>query len=170
MHLDVFKNRILPLKDQLFRFAMRVLNDTNETEDILQDAMLKIWSKRVEWEHIDNIEGYCYRMVKNLVWDRIQSKDYQNESYEVHMHDKFDVENPFSTLIQEEQIKFIHKLINELPEPQRSAMQLRDIEGLPYIEIAEILDTSESQVKNHLFRGRKRIKQLFEEIYNYEQS
>lgn len=168
MHLEVFKNRILPLKDMLFRFAMRILNNAEEAEDVLQDAMLKIWSKKEEWENIDNIEGYCYRTVKNLIWDRIQSKDYQNEPYEVQIHDKFDNANPFSNLIQEEQIKLIHKLINELPEPQRTAMQLRDIEGLPYLEIAEILETSESQVKNHLFRGRKKIKQLFENIYNYE--
>lgn len=168
MYHAIFKNNILPLKNKLFRFALRITRDVNEAEDIVQDAMLKIWNKREEWESIDNMEAYCYRMVKNLVWDRVQSKDYQNETYEVGLHDGSDPQNPLSKMVQKEQIQLIHKLMTRLPDAQKATMQLRDIEGLSYLEIAEILSISESQVKNNLFRGRQKIKQLFEKIYSYE--
>ncbi len=168
MHHAVFTNNILPLKNKLYRFALRIIQDTDEAEDIVQDAMLKIWNKREEWNKIDNMEAYCYRVVKNLIWDRIQSKDYRNEKYEVQIHDSLDTRNPYSQMVESEQLRLIHKLMNKLPEAQKATMQLRDIEGLPYVEIAEILNISESQVKNNLFRGRQKLKQLFEKINNYE--
>lgn len=61
----------------------------------------------------------------------------------------------------------IHRLLNELPEKQRSIMQLRDIEGKSYKEIADILQIPEEQVKINLFRGRQKIKQRYTEIENY---
>ena len=96
MHHHVFQNTILPLKDKLFRFALRILNNADEAEDIVQDAMLKFWNKRNEWIKIDNMEGYCFQTVKNLIWDRIQSKDYQNKSYDMQIYERYDEDNPFS--------------------------------------------------------------------------
>ncbi|MDR2474807.1 MAG: sigma-70 family RNA polymerase sigma factor, partial [Bacteroidales bacterium] len=119
MQENVFKNTILPLKDKLFRFSLRILNNASEAEDIVQDAMLKVWRKRDEWDKIDNIEGYCYQTVKNLVWDRIQSKDYQNESYELQLHDSPEEQNPHSKLVNDEQIRLIHELIATLPAAQK---------------------------------------------------
>ena len=168
MHHHVFQNTILPLKDKLFRFALRILNNADEAEDIVQDAMLKFWNKRNEWIKIDNMEGYCFQTVKNLIWDRIQSKDYQNKSFDMQIYERYDEYNPFSKMVEDEQKKLIRDLISTLPDSQRAAMQLRDIEGLSYLEIANIMEVPESQVKNHLFRGRQKIKQLFDKIYNYE--
>lgn len=61
----------------------------------------------------------------------------------------------------------IHRLLNELPEKQRSIMQLRDIEGKSYKEIADILQITEEQVKINLFRSRQKIKQRYTEIEDY---
>ena len=61
----------------------------------------------------------------------------------------------------------IRRLINTLPEKQRSVMQLRDFEGKSYKEIAEILAISEEQVKVNIFRARQTIKQRFLETENY---
>ena len=58
-------------------------------------------------------------------------------------------------------------MINELPEKQRSIVQLRDIEGKSYKEIAEVLGLTEEQVKVNLFRARQRIKTKYNEINNY---
>ena len=65
------------------------------------------------------------------------------------------------------QILLIRRLINTLPEKQRSVMQLRDFEGKSYKEIAEILAISEEQVKVNIFRARQTIKQKFLETENY---
>ena len=70
-------------------------------------------------------------------------------------------------LAQSEQLGLIHRLLNELPEKQRSIMQLRDIEGKSYKEIADILQITEEQVKINLFRSRQKIKQRYTEIEDY---
>ena len=66
-----------------------------------------------------------------------------------------------------EKMQIIRRLFDNLPEKQRSIMQLRDIEEKSYKEIAEILDITEEQVKVNLFRARKSIRQQYIEIENY---
>ena len=68
---------------------------------------------------------------------------------------------------QDEQLRLVHHLINELPEKQRTIVQLRDIEGKSYKEIADVLQLTEEQVKVNLFRARQRIKLKYSEIDNY---
>ena len=74
---------------------------------------------------------------------------------------------PHEQLVNEERIAWIHRLINRLPEKQRLAMQLRDIEGKNYKEIAAALGQTEEQVKVNLFRGRQKVRQKILEIENY---
>ena len=61
----------------------------------------------------------------------------------------------------------IHQMMNRLPDKQRMAMHLRDIEGKNYKEIAIILNMTEEQVKINLFRARQKVKQWFNEIDEY---
>ena len=64
-------------------------------------------------------------------------------------------------------MELVRKLVNGLPEKQRSCMQLRDFEGKPYKEIAEILNISEEQVKINIFRARQSVKEKFQKLDNY---
>ena len=66
-----------------------------------------------------------------------------------------------------EQFQLVHRLVNELPEKQRTIVQLRDIEGKSYKEIADVLGITEEQVKVNLFRARQRIKLKYSEINDY---
>lgn len=61
-------------------------------------------------------------------------------------------------------MEWIGRLFAQLPEKQRSVMQLRDVEGRSYREIARVMDMSEEQVKITLFRARQRIKKNYEKI------
>jgi len=70
-------------------------------------------------------------------------------------------------LVIQERMAIIHRLINELPEKQRLIMQLRDIEGESYKEIADVLHLTEEQVKVNLFRARQKVKQRYTEIEGY---
>ena len=69
--------------------------------------------------------------------------------------------------MQREKVEIVRSLIDNLPEKQRSCMQLRDIEGKTYKEIAAILSITEEQVKVNIFRARQTIKQQFERYDNY---
>lgn len=61
----------------------------------------------------------------------------------------------------------IHSLVNRLPKKQRTVMQLRDIEGKSYREIADLMQFTEEQVKTTLFQARKKIKQQYLDIDGY---
>ena len=61
----------------------------------------------------------------------------------------------------------VRRLIDRLPEVQRTIMLLRDIEGTPYADIARIMQLGEGQVRVYLHRARGRIKRLIEETENY---
>lgn len=169
MSTDKFHRVILPLKDKLFRLALSVVRDKREAEDIVQDVLLKLWSRKDEWDEIENLEAYCFRSTKNLALDRIatansrltESVDLLNENTML-----IDRETPFVQFVRQEQMSFIERCMDELSENQKLVFQLRDIEGMSYREIAEIADISEDLVKVSLFRARKKIREQLSGLDN----
>ena len=162
-----FQDDILPLKDKLFRLALRITFDRAEAEDVVQDTMIRVWNKREEWTQFGSIEAYCLTVAKNLAIDRSQKKEAQNVELTPEMEEESEISGPYDQLVNNERMSIIHRLINELPEKQRLIMQLRDIEGESYKEIAKILNLTEEQVKVNLFRARQKVKQRYLEIDEY---
>ena len=161
-----FRNDILPLKDKLFRLALRITLDRAEAEDVVQDTMIRVWNKRDEWQQFESVEAYCLIVAKNLAIDRSQKKDAQNVELSPEMAEEADTSGPYDRLVNNERMKIIHRLIDELPEKQRLIMQ-RDIEGESYKDIAKVLQLTEEQVKVNLFRARQKVKQRYIEIDEY---
>ncbi len=162
-----FRNDILPLKDKLFRLALRITLDRAEAEDVVQDTMIRVWNKRDEWQQFESVEAYCLIVAKNLAIDRSQKKDAQNVELPPEMAEEADTSGPYDRLVNNERMKIIHRLIDELPEKQRLIMQLRDIEGESYKDIAKVLQLTEEQIKVNLFRARQKVKQRYIEIDEY---
>jgi len=162
-----FRNNILPLKDKLFRVALRITFDRAEAEDVVQDTMIRVWNKRDEWSQLESIEAYCLTVCRNLAIDRSQKKEAQNLELTPELEQTVIASGPYDQLVNEERMKLIHQLISELPEKQRVIMQLRDIEGESYKEISNVLQLTEDQVKVNLFRARQKIKQRYTDIENY---
>ncbi|MBR1801251.1 MAG: RNA polymerase sigma factor [Bacteroidaceae bacterium] len=164
-----FRTVLLPLKDQLFRLALRITLDRAEAEDIVQDTLLRVWERRTELAGVVNsLEAYCLTVCRNLALDRKERKEAQNLSLEE--GDRDAVDNAFSPQEQierDERLQRVHRLFNQLPERQRSIIQLRDIEGKSYKEIAMVLGLTEDVVKVTLFRARQRIRQQYEKIDAY---
>ncbi len=162
-----FRNDILPLKDKLYRLALRITLNSAEAEDVVQETMIRVWNRREEWQQFDSIEAYCLTVTKNLAIDRSQQKEAQNVELTPETQETPDASSPYDQLVNEERMNIIHQLVNNLPEKQRIIMQLRDIEGKSYKEISEILQLTEEQVKVNLFRARQKVRQRFTEIEEY---
>lgn len=162
-----FRNDILPLKDKLFRLALRITFDRAEAEDIVQETMIRVWNKRDEWQELESVEAYCLTVARNLAIDRSEKKDSQTVELTAEAEETPEASSPYDNLVSKERIRLIHRLMNNLPEKQRSIMQLRDIEGKSYKEIAALLRLTEEQVKVNLFRARQKVKQWFINIDNY---
>lgn len=165
-----FRNDILPLKNELYRLALRITLDHAEAEDVVQETMIKVWNRREQWNQIESIEAFCLTICHNLSLDKLKRMDNQAQSLDTQSHDTPDrsyAANPEEQAMQQDRIRLVRQLIDNLPAKQRSIMQLREIEGKSYKEIAAILSISEEQVKVNIFRARQTIKQKFIETENY---
>ena len=162
-----FRNDVLPLKNQLFRLALRITLNREEAEDIVQDTMIKVWDKRYEWGSIDSIEAYSLRIWRNLSLDRLKKRDNQNGSLEEEQPRQEPLSTPQDRLVDQDRLRIVKEIVNSLPEKQRTCMQLRDFEGKQYKEIASILGITEEQVKTNIFRARQTVKQRFQKIEQY---
>ncbi len=158
MSLQYYKENILPISDKLFRFALRIVGNRSEAEDIVQEVMIKIWNKRKDWEFIDNMEAWCVKMTRNLSIDKLRSKHRRTQDIDDLFHLKDNSATPLEKTESGDTVHHISKLMQELPEAQRLVMQLRDIEELSYKEIMEQLEMTMPQVKTNLFRARNKIK------------
>ena len=165
-----FKNDILPLKNELYRLALRITLNPAEAEDVVQDTMIKVWNRRDGWDEIESIEAFCLTICRNLALDRMRKMENQNQSLEEGEHEKPDqsyASNPEEQAMQRDRVELIRRLISELPEKQRSAMHLREFEGKSYKEIASIMAITEEQVKVNIFRARQAIRQKYIESEKY---
>lgn len=154
-----FQNDILPLKDKLFRMALRITMQREEAEDVVQETLIKLWKQRDNLEGIESLEAYAITMARNLALDHQKRASNNTISLDASPLISERSVNPYDNIYAQEGLRRINKLMAELPEKQRSCMQLRDFEGKNYREIAEIMSITEDQVKVNIFRARKYIKE-----------
>ena len=163
-----FQTRVLPLKDIIFRMAFRITQNQADAEDVVQETMMKVWKRREEWDQIDSMEAFCLTICRNLSLDKLRRMDNQVQT----LADDYDpadyshASNPEQVVIQQDRMKLVRELISQLPERLRSCMQLRDIEGKSYRDIAEVLGISEQQVKVNIFRARQSVRERYQKATN----
>ncbi len=163
-----FQNDILPLKNQLYRLALRITLRNAEAEDVVQETLIKAWNVRDKWDTIDNIEAFCLTICRNLALDSIKRHDNRNEALENVRADAADTHGtPLDRTTTNDQLLIVRRLVDSLPEKQRTCIQLRDFEGKSYKEIAAIIGIPEEQVKVNIFRGRQAIKTQFLKLDSY---
>ena len=162
-----FHDDVLPLKNKLYRLALRITQNSAEAEDAVQDTLIRVWEHREEWEQIDSIEAYAYTICRNIALDMAGKTGHGN----VQLNEDSSIFNVqcsmFNEFEQKERLSLVRKIMDSLPEVQRSIMELRDIEGKTYQEIGNILKLSESQVKVYLHRARTIIRQQADKIEKY---
>ncbi len=167
MKIITFQADVLPLKNILFRLALRITQNRADAEDVVQETMMKVWNRRGEWQQIENMEAFCLTICRNVSLDKLRRMDRQVLSLEDtpteaggydpidHSHSA----NPEQQAVQRDRLQQVRRIISQLPEKQRSCMQLRDIEGKSYRDIATILGITEQQVKVNIFRARQTVKE-----------
>jgi RNA polymerase sigma-70 factor (ECF subfamily) len=156
-----FKTNILPISNKLLRFATNFLKNGDEAKDAVQDVFLKLWQKRDELEKIENIEAYALQMTKNRCLDLIRANKTTPISAETDRKIKEEQVDAHLQLEFSESANQIKKIINKLPDLQRTVMNLRDIEQLSYDEIAEITELQLNAIRVNLSRARKKVRDEF---------
>lgn len=169
MEIKSYKERVLPLKNQLYRLALRIVGREDRAQDVVQEVLIKVWEKRAELKEVNNLSGYCARMTRNLAIDKIRSRHHQSTTA-LHQIQHFAAQSPtpYEATAENDTFKLIRKIIKKLPPAQREVFELRDFEGLSYKEIVATTGQSMSQVKVYLSRARFKIKtELIAEYENH---
>jgi len=141
------------------RFSLSLVGHTGEAEDIVQEVMIRIWDRRQQWKQIDNLEGYCMRMTRNISIDRIRSR--REDLVNINQAYSLTSASPSAQqdMEQKEAISRIREFMEQLPEKLRTAIRLREMEGMSYQDIARIMDISLDQVRVNLHRGRMKLRE-----------
>ncbi len=171
MEKEQFRAKIMVHKDKMYRFALSYTRSTSEAEDVVQDVLMKLWESRFSLDEIKSLEAWCMSLTRNKALDFLKrASNRLNISFEG-MKDikQFDAgtETPFQLLSQRENLETLMRIVNQLPEKQKAAFMLREIEGCSYLEICDVLETDMSQVKVNIFRARQSLKDKMNKIQKY---
>lgn len=148
MTTEVFQQQAGELRKQLVSIAHKYMGNTDEAEDIAQDAMVKLWLMREQLTL--PIAGMASIVTRNLCIDALRKK-----------HQTIDIaqlpdEADFSD--DGEQIEQLMKVIDSLPSTQRTILRMRHLQGMEMREIALVLGSTEVSVRKTLSRARKVVR------------
>ncbi len=167
MTAEEFKISVLPSKNKLYRFAYRILDNIEEAEDIVQEVFVRLWTKKDELKNCKSIDAFSMVITKNLCLDKLKLKR-NNKTELTEWNTPANFTTPYKITEMSDTINKVHKFIQQLPEQQRMIIQMRDVEGFEYEEIANILQINVNTLRVNLSRARKTIRDKLIKKLNYE--
>ena len=167
MNIQDFNTKVYPLKDKIFRIARRMLGQTEEAEDLVQEVFIRLWKKKDELDKYRSLEALAIITAKNLSLDRIKSRKLYFENWD---DQRKYIEGFAEKTVPEHSglVSGVQEAMKSLPDLPRLIMHLRDIEGYELEEIAGITGMQENAVRVALSRARKRIRELMIATKTYE--
>jgi len=166
MNQSDFLKVVLPFKDKVFRLSKRLLTSTEEAEDATQELLFKLWKNRDKIASYRNTEAFAMTMTKNYCYDRLKSKQASNLTL-IHSNYKEKETSLENKLEYIDSVDKVHLLIDNLPDQQKSIIQLRDIEQYDFEEICEMVNMKPTAVRVSLSRARKTIREQLTKQHNY---
>ncbi len=160
MELETFKSTVLPLRDKLLKYSVKLTDDGADAEDIVQEAFLKLWYIRDRLDGYQSVEALSVQVVKNLCLDKLRSKrmDRMPENSQSILADTV---TPEQLLEQHDAVAIIGRLIQQLPTLQQCIIRMKDVDGYELSEIAQITGTQIESVRVNLSRARKKVREQF---------
>ncbi len=156
----------------VFQLVFRLLGDREEALDVTQEVFLTVHRKLAAFRGESSIKTWIYRIAVNRAsnrfrwWNRLRRRgtvsldDHLSADKEPCLVDTIQCpgRSPEETLLRLEQRAEIERCLSRLPHEQRTAVVLRDIQGLSYEEIAQATKVSLGTVKSRIARGREELK------------
>ena len=147
------------LAPRVLGYAMRLLSDRAEAEDVTQEAMLRLWRVAPTWRTGEaKVSTWAYRVVTNLCTDLRRTRSRRPS---VNLDDAPEVADGsrgvVAAMIAADRMAVLQMALDQLPERQRQAVVLRHIEGMTNPEIAEILDVGVEAVESLTARGKRAL-------------
>jgi RNA polymerase sigma-70 factor (ECF subfamily) len=147
----------------LLQLCQRILGDLEEARDVVQVTFMKVWENRRKFDDRWSPNTWIYRIASNLAIDHLRSRKSRERSQEPVQQHMMQVassraDRDLSRLHQNEVAGIFRELSAGLSEKQRMVFLLREVEGMSTPEVAGILNSRESTVRNHLFNARRHLR------------
>jgi RNA polymerase sigma-70 factor (ECF subfamily) len=152
MTTETFKDEVQAMRPMLLGVARSFLGSDEEAEDVVQDALLRLWQLRDE--PIRNVRGFARIVVRNLCLSKVRRKQVMVDIGKADIADETETTN-------NEQIDRMMALVDALPTMQQTVLCLRHMQDMSMADIANLIGTSEATVRQSLSRARRSILEQF---------
>jgi RNA polymerase sigma-70 factor (ECF subfamily) len=169
-----FDALVLKYQHKLVKLVMRYVRNPAEAEDIAQEAFIKAYRALPQFRGDSAFYTWLYRIAINTAKNAVVSRDRSpieydldrssDESYDMQGRMK-DSETPEGLVLTDEIRSTVNAAIDALPEDLRTAIVLRELEGLSYEEIAATMDCPVGTVRSRIFRAREAIDRRLREVF-----
>lgn len=159
---------VLKYQHKIVQLVNRFVKDPSEAQDVAQEAFIKAYRALGNFRGDSAFYTWLYRIAINTAKNYLVSRSRRYSDYEVDVQDAEQVENapqlkgldtPDSILMNEQIVEAIKSAIENLPDEMRTAIMLREFEGMSYEEIAQAMDCPVGTVRSRIFRAREAIDQ-----------
>jgi RNA polymerase sigma-70 factor (ECF subfamily) len=157
---EAFADLVYTFQDAVYNLSYRMLGERMEAEDAAQETFLRAYSNLHRYDPSRPFKTWLLAIASNHAIDRIRKRrltwiSIDQEEPGPALSLSSDEPEPEEAALTRERSREIQKLLNELPPDYRAAVALRYWYDYSYIEIADMLDTTESAIKSRLFRARQ---------------
>ncbi len=165
---DAFGRLMEPLEQRVWRICWHYTGDREAASDCGQETMIRVWRSLDTWRGDNAFESWVYRIAANccLDWLRKKKRD-RSESMDALRDQGFDPADKApgteARVLAADERRRLREAIAALPEEQREALVLTQLEGVSYAEAAGITGVSEGTVKSRINRAREKLKELLAE-------
>jgi len=163
---SAFDLLVLKYQHRVLKLVSRFVNDAAEAENVAQEAVLKAYRALPAFRGESAFYTWLYRIAINtaknaLVSNRRRPVDFDLDLQDPDQYERQaklkDADTPEGVLLTDEIRLVVEKALEQLPEDLRTAIVLRELEGLSYEEIAEAMDCPVGTVRSRIFRAREAI-------------
>lgn len=172
---SAFDLLVLKYQHKILKLIMRYVRDSSEALDVAQEAFLKAYRAIRSFRGDSAFYTWLYRIAINTAKNHVVAAGRKPAYYDLDLQDSDnseifaklkDIDTPEALTLSEELRQTVDKAIRELPDDLRTAILLREIEGMSYEGIAQTMDCPVGTVRSRIFRAReaidKKIKPLLE--------
>lgn len=141
-------------REPAIRFSNSILKDIEESENLVQEAFVKVWERRATINPELNFTSYLFTIIRNRVFDylkEVKRNDFVKERYWQNIVEYQNIDSE----LKEERIEKVKEAMRELTEKRRKIIQLNYEEGKSYEEIALMMNISKNTVKNQLVKAKQ---------------